>query len=118
MDKRTDNNKNNKNKHCNSNRGLCPLCRPGPTDELQVKQGAQAKQLALPARHVHAKRAHTNTHRRLECTPPEGANAKGRHRRRRRFANELISHFEFKCRLQIGLLQSAAIKQSMGANCK
>lgn len=108
MDKRTDNN-NNKNKHCNSNRSLCPLCRQGPTEELQVAQGAQAKQLALPARHVHAKRAHTHT-------PPEGANAKGR--RRRRFANELISHFEFKCRLQIGLLQSAAIKQSMGANCK
>lgn len=55
---------------------------------------------------------HTHTHR-------EGASAKGRRRRRRRrFANELISHFEFKCRLQIGLLQSAAIKQSMGANCK
>lgn len=57
-------------------------------------------------------RSHTHTH-------IEGANAKGRRRRRRRrFANELISHFEFKCRLQIGLLQSAAIKQSMGANCK
>lgn len=115
MDKRTDknNNKNDKNKHCNSNRGLCPLCRQGPTEELQVAQGAHKQSSWHFRLGTFTQSAHTHT---LTHTPPEGANAKGR--RRRRFANELISHFEFKCRLQIGLLQSAAIKQSMGANCK